>query len=487
MKKEQRPAITFYGGPILAILPIAIYIILGAVLAVGYQYYSMRGLVVAAFIGLLAGFIFSRNKQKYWDIVIGGLAQFSNAKLIYTFLLIGIFTKLLLTGNIGSGFIWLSLQLGVSGSGYVVFSFLASTIIAMGAGAPIAAVFSVIPIFFPPGITLGAEPAVLIGALLSGVFFGDALSPSSQVINTTIGTQHDGKTQRTADLSKVFKERTPSLLVTALCSGILFFLFGNATGQATGSLAAIQAAADIKGLLMLLPVTVLLLISFKTKNLFLGLSLAIMLGFLVGVSGGAFSLGDIVALDPEHTQISGIIFDGMYSMVDIIISTVLLFGMIAVAVQGGVIQLVCDRLLDSPRLQTTRGAETVLALGTGIVNILLSGCVLPGILLFSNIADIIGQRRNIPPERRSYLMIGMATNITAIIPINSAFVMGIMTIIAEMDLPVGQSVTPFAIFASCYYCLLLTIVCIYWLYFKKAIPERLTNKSKGLKENERTI
>lgn len=87
------------------------------------------------------------------------------------------------TGKIGNGFIWLSLNLGIRGSAFVVFSFLASAVISMGAGAPIAALFAVIPIFYPPGILLGASPAMLTGALISGIFFGDALSPSSQVIN----------------------------------------------------------------------------------------------------------------------------------------------------------------------------------------------------------------------------------------------------------------------------------------------------------------
>lgn len=488
MEEKQQPAIEFYGGKKMAILPIVIYIFIGAVLAIGYQYYSMRGLVVAAFVGLIVGFLFVKNKSKYWDIVIGGLTQFGNAKLIFTFLLIGIFTRLLLTGDIGSGFIWLSVQLKVSGSLYVIFAFLASTIIAMGAGAPIAAVFSVVPIFYPPGVLLGAQPAVLIGALLSGVFFGDALSPSSQVINTTINTQHDAKTKEPADLGIVFRERTPILVATAICSMVLFFIFGNANvGDVQGNLQLVRELANVKGLFMLIPVTILLTISFKTKNLFLGLSFATLIGFVVGLVSGSFALSDIVALNPEHTQISGIIFDGMYSMVDITISTILLFGMIAVAVQGGVIQLACDHILNSKLLQSAKGAEIVIALGTGVVNVLLSGCVLPGILLFSNMADTIGQRKNISPNRRSYLMIGMATNITAIVPINSAFVMGIITIINEMGMEQSVDVTPFAIFASCYYCLLLTFVCIYWLFFKKEkVVDHMPNE-KGWSQNGSSV
>ncbi len=135
------------------------------------------------------------------------------------------------TGNIGGGFVWLSLRLGIEGSGFVVFSFLASAIISMGAGAPIAALFAVIPIFYPPGILLGAGPAMLTGALISGIFFGDALSPSSQVINTTIMIQHDKATGRPADLLNTMKKRTPYILAAGAVSILIYYFFGAFNGN----------------------------------------------------------------------------------------------------------------------------------------------------------------------------------------------------------------------------------------------------------------
>ena len=81
---------------------------------------------------------------------------------------------------------------------------------------------------------------------------------------------------------------------------------------------------------------------------------------------------------------------------------------------------------------TARGAETVLTAGIILTNILLAGCVLPSILMFGGMADRIGQESGISPERRSILLTANATNFSAIIPINSAFVMGSVTIINEM-------------------------------------------------------
>ena len=263
--KAEEPKLKFWGSPAFAMLPFGLYILLGGIFSVGYHYYSMKGLIFAAVISLLAGFFVCRNKGKYWDSVVHGLAQYGNSRLIFIFLIIGIFSKMMNTGKIGNGFIWLSLNLGIRGSAFVVFSFLASAVISMGAGAPIAALFAVIPIFYPPGILLGASPAMLTGALISGIFFGDALSPSSQVINTTVMIQHDKATGKPAELLATLRQRTPYILLAGAAAMVIFFIFG-AQGGTMGDMAEIEAFSQAKGLLMLIPIAVLLAICFKTGN-----------------------------------------------------------------------------------------------------------------------------------------------------------------------------------------------------------------------------
>ncbi|WP_195918446.1 hypothetical protein [Pediococcus acidilactici] len=482
---EQGYAIEFYGGKKMGMVPIVVYIIISAGLAIFFQVYSMKGLAVASVIGLFADFFFVKEKAKYWKVIIKGLTQFGNSKLIFTFILIGLFTKLLTVGNIGSGFVWLSTQLGITGSGFVVFTFIASTIISMGTGAPIAAVFAVVPIFYPPGIMLGAKAAVLVGAILSGVFFGDAMSPSSQVINTTIDTQHDKQTHKPADLQAVMKARSPYLVGVALLSAILFYMSG-ATGAVINpaKLAIINQNADGKGLFMLIPIVILLVISFIKKDLFLGLSYATVIGLILGVVLGNFQMRDILMSNRQH-ELLGILTTGTFSMTDIIISSILLFGMIAVAVESGCLDMMCEWILKKKVIQSPMGAELVLVLSIGVINILLSGCVLPAILLFSNVADQIGQSANISPNKRSYLLTGAATTVTAIIPVNSAFVMGAVTLINQINVTgYGKvAVNPFEIFASSYYCILLTLVCFLWVFKREKQNNTEKVGIKGVSRN----
>ncbi|MGL9969161.1 hypothetical protein [Enterococcus sp. DIV1420a] len=472
-EKKEGKVLNFWFSQSIALLPIVLYVILSGFIMITFQYYSMKALTVAAVVSILIGFIFCKNKSKYWEVVVSGLAQNRNARLLFIFIVIGILSKLLVVGKIGAGFIWLSLQLNFIGGTFVVFCFFASALISMGAGAPIAALLAVVPIFYPAGVMMGANPALLVGAMLSGIFFGDALSPSSQVTHITTLTQHDFYTKEPARLIPTMKIRLPYVLGSGVVSIILFFLLGGYGGE-IGDINILKTMADPKGLWMTIPIIILLVICFKTSNLFLGVTYAIICGILLGLLTGLFNMQDIIFIDAQ--VIHGILFDGILGITDILISTIFLYGLIAIAVKGGMIDKFCEWIISKKFSQSKIGAETVIAGGVGIANVLLAGCVLPSILMFGDIADQIGQKANIDPNRRSVLLTAMATNITAIIPINSAFVMGAITIISELkqknpDLPI---ITPWQIFISTYYCIFLTLLCLCLVVF--GIGRKKVNK-----------
>lgn len=281
------------------------------------------------------------------------------------------------------------------------------------------------------------------------------------------------------------KARSPYLVGVALLSAILFYMSG-ATGAVINpaKLAIINQNADGKGLFMLIPIVILLVISFIKKDLFLGLSYATVIGLILGVVLGNFQMGDILMVNRQH-ELLGILTTGTFSMTDIIISSILLFGMIAVAVESGCLDMLCEWILKKKVIQSPMGAELVLVLSIGVINILLSGCVLPTILLFSNVADQIGQSANISPNKRSYLLTGAATTVTAIIPVNSAFVMGAVTLINQINVTgYGKvAVNPFEIFASNYYCILITLVCFLWVFKREKQNNTEKVGIKGVSRN----
>ena len=203
--------------------------------------------------------------------------------------------------------------------------------------------------------------------MLSGIFFGDALSPSSQVVHTTIACQHDPVTDKGADLLRVMKQRLPYLLIAGILSAVLFYALGTSGSAQNPELLA--SMCNPKGLWMLLPILLLLIICFKTSDLFVGVTYAIVAGIIVGIATGLFRFSDLISIQYETQELHGILFDGLSGVVDIIISTILLYGLIAIAVEGGMMEKCCNYLTSRKALQHVGGAEAMISLGVGIVNI----------------------------------------------------------------------------------------------------------------------
>ena len=460
----------FYGGAGASILPTLIYVAGTVILSVGFHFSSMKNLTFSAMAGMLIGFFFCKEKKIYWNTIVQGIAQVGNIRLLVAFLLIGVFTTLLMGGNISGGLVWLCLAMGINSHEFVLFVFIASAVISMGTCAPIAALFSVVPIFYPPGILMGITPELLAGAMLSGVFFGDALSPCSQLTQMTLFSQHDSPESEPALLTTLLKSRLPAVLITGLISLVLFGLMPQGNGVGDTSLHDIQHFGDVLGLWMLLPLAVLLAFGFRTQNLFLSLNVAILVGLVTGLLCGSIRWEQIISIDYHARNLHGVIFDGVNSMTDIVVSTLLLYGLISLAKEGGCVSLLCNWISKKNLTHSPKGTEWVISLGIAVTNILLSGSALPAILMFSPVSEWLGQQSGVNACNRCWLLLSVASSFTAIIPLNSVFMMGMVTLIQTMTqhYPWLPPINPFNTFAFSFYCLLLTLACVLHLMMKKS-------------------
>ena len=77
----------------LAVLPIVLYVILSGVIMIATHCYSMKVLILAAIISILAGFIFCKNKIDFWNAVVRGLAKYLSLIHIYCCSSTSIFLK----------------------------------------------------------------------------------------------------------------------------------------------------------------------------------------------------------------------------------------------------------------------------------------------------------------------------------------------------------------------------------------------------------
>lgn len=477
MSYSQKNKVEFFGGEKMSFLPTVIYIGIAIFLAFNYDFLSMKSVIVGGVTGILAVFLFAKDKEKYWEAIVSGIMQPGNAKLLFSFIFMGCFTKMLSYGQIGQGFVWISKSLNLDGGVVVLFIFLSSMIVSMGCGTPITAIYAIVPILYPPGIILGANPAVLLAAIMSGIFLGDNLSPSSQITATAASMQTNRITGRPAEPITVIVDRAKYVLFAGLISAVLFYIKGNGVGVVQSNV-SMDKLSNPKGLLMLIPLCILLLVCIKTKNLLKGITFGILTGLVIGCISGLFGVNDIIRV--QKGSISGILFDGVYSMIDMVMGMMILFSMIQIMIRGEGVQKASNWITKFKFVQSPIGAELVIGISCIIANILLSSIPLPAILLISSFINDLGNKVNLHPSRRAYFLVGMMHNFSVAIPFTSVFVMGAMTMAQGLNQQyqfTNVKISGFDIFLNSYYLLIMTVVGVLWIF--AGLGRKLQSETKS--------
>jgi NhaC family Na+:H+ antiporter len=127
--------------------------------------------------------------------------------------------------------------------------------------------------------TLGADPAITAGAVISGAYFGDKMTPLSE---TTILTPQIVGSNVYTHIGSMAKATVPAYLMSL----VIFFLIGRNVEtvpvDTTVALQALESYYNIN-LLNLLPVLVLLLLGIKKFPAFLSILIGTLVGALVAV------------------------------------------------------------------------------------------------------------------------------------------------------------------------------------------------------------
>jgi len=280
-----------------------------------------------------------------------------------------------------SGFIealvWLAGRLGVMGRGYVAASFLICAVVSTATGTSLGTILLCSPLLYPAGGLLGANPVILIGAILGGATFGDNISPVS---DTTIASS----TTQGADLGGVVRSRLRYALLAAALALMAYTILGAAdpgaaavsdpgpaasvvdaagTGTAAAGAAreaqAATSAAGLqgspRGLPMLLAPALVLALLLTGRRLIEGLLLGILAAVVIGLLLGLLLPSQLLFIDVENFRAAGLILDGMERGVGVSIFTILLMGLVAGLEASGIL----DRVVDFARRHThsPRGAE----------------------------------------------------------------------------------------------------------------------------------
>ena len=422
----------------------------------GFPMIAIRDMVphIPILLALICLIVYGRARGISFDKMQDSMAESVHTSMgaIYLFFFIGILvTALMISGAIPS-LIYFGLNI-ISSKTFYLSSFLATAIIGIAIGSSLTTVATLGVALMSISNAFGLNPAITAGAIVSGAFFGDKMSPLSDT--TGIAASIVG-----IDLFDHIKNMMYTTIPAFIVSAIAFTLMS--LGQDAASLDGIESfrssilATGLVHPYSLLAFGVLILLSIRRIPAVLTLIYTSLASLLISKLHSSYSMGQLAkfffdgfSMDGLSQDIGSLVSRGgissMFFTMTIVILALslggLLFGL-------GIIPSILNSLnqvLDSPSRVSTCVVATALGVnlivGEQYLSILLAGRT------FKPIYDQLG----LHPKNLSRTLEDSGTVINPLVPwgVCGAFstsMLGVATL----------AYLPFAIF--CYTSLILTVI-----------------------------
>lgn len=416
-------------GKFWALLPIILFLVLFiGVGVVTDDFYKMPA-VVGFLIALI--FAFLQNPQLKFEeklnIMARGAGDENIMIMVIIFLMAGAFSASVKAA--GGADATVNFGLSILPSGVAVLGiFLIACFISTSMGTSVGTIVALAPIATGISDKTGIPMALCIAAVVSGAMFGDNLS---MISDTTIAAT---RTQGCAMKDK-FRENFKIALPAAIVTGAIF-LFRTLGGNFT---ITDELSYDF---IRIVPYLVVLIGALIGLNVLLLLASGTVLSLAVGLFYGDFTFLDIF----------GILGDGMASMFDISIISILVGAIIALVRENGGIDWVLSTI--SSKIKSPRGAEFGIAALSGLVDCATANNTV-AIVIASPIAKEIAEEYHIEPKRTASLLDIFTSVFQGLIPYGAQLLYA-----ADMS-----GLTPFDIIPNCYYPVLMGISALCFIAF----------------------
>ncbi|GAB3649525.1 Na+/H+ antiporter NhaC family protein [Echinicola sediminis] len=221
--------------------------------------------------------------QIEWDVIQRGIVNSISAAMpsILILLLIGALAGTWLISGIVPAMIYYGLQILNPGI-FLIAACLVSAIVSIATGSSWTTVATVGVALLGIGRALGFEEGIIAGAIISGAYFGDKMSPLSDTTNLAPAM---AGTNLFTHIRHMTKTTVPSMLITLIIFGVLGYTIGarGSVEQVKGISEVILEKFEINGWLFIVPLVVLTMIVKKVPAV-----PALLAGALLG---GVFAVG----------------------------------------------------------------------------------------------------------------------------------------------------------------------------------------------------
>lgn len=371
---------TMTKGNAAALLPIGVFLLifLGAGIAFG-DFYAMPA-VVAFLIALFVAFMQNRQ-QKFADKIKVICKRSSVRKILSTMRSDLSSVRVDFPGAVtAAGGVESTVNLGLSliPTHFAVAGlFVIGCFISVSMGTSMGTIAALAPIAVGISEKTGFELSVCIASVVCGAMFGDNLSMISDTTIAAVKTQG-------CDMKDKFKANFLLVLPAAVLSILIFWIM---TRNVSYSL-----EGDLKyNLWEVFPYLIVLVGALAGINVFLVLISGIVISLIVGVAAGNIAV----------TEMFKVVGDGVTSMYDITVISILVACIVSLVKEAGGIQFILD--LIKSRIRGKKGAELGIALLALFVDICTANNTV-AIVMTGPIAREISEEYGVDPKRSASLL-----------------------------------------------------------------------------------
>ena len=300
--------------------------------------------------------------------------------------------------------------------------FIAACFVSISIGTSVGTIAALVPIAAGVAQETGLDIAMMTAVIVGGSFFGDNLSFISDTTIMATQTQH-------CRLSDKFRVNIYIVAPAALIILVVYFLMG----QGVSAPQQIPSVEWVK----VIPYLVVLITAILGMNVMAVLMTGILLTGIIGILTGGFDLYGWF----------GAMGEGILSMGELIIVTMMAAGMLELIRQQGGIDFII-RLL-TRRVSSKRGAELSIAALVSLVDICTANNTV-AILTVGGISKEVGDRFGVDNKKCASILDTFSCTIQGVIPYG-----------AQMLIAAGlASLNPVAILPYLYYPFTLGIVAL---------------------------
>lgn len=439
-KKAER------GNP-AALLPIAVFLVLFAVIGiVSGDFYSMPA-IVGFVIALIVALLQNRklNFEEKMAVFARGAGDTNVVTMILIFIFAGAFSGIVkAAGGVEST---VNFGLSVLPSGLAVLGvFVIGCFISTSMGTSVGTITALTPIAVGISAKTGMPIALCVGAVVCGAMFGDNLSMISDTTIAACRTQG-------CEMKDKFKQNFLIVLPAAIITVVLFVL------KASGGNYSVQGDLSYN-FFQILPYLIVLVGALVGLNVFIVLGSGIVASAIVGI---------LIVQKFTFLEMFKILGDGIMSMYDISIISLIVAGVVSLVKENGGIQFILNAIRS--RVRTTRGAELGIAGLASLVDICTANNTI-AIVIAAPIAKEIGDEYGVKNKTVASLLDIFTSVFQGIIPYGAQ-------LLTAASL---AAITPVEIIPNLYYPILMGVSAIVFIIFKILPGQRKIEKREAVSE-----